>query len=151
MNKGNTVALNSNDPNQKYGNATYSNNPGQLSSQQYIKYTGCFKAGKKSGFGRAIYPDGSIYMGEWLDNLPHGKGRLQSYTESVSKEYYDGEWKLGQMDGKGKQQWRDGTVYEGYFSKGQKDGKGVFSWPDGNRYDGEYKSDLRHGFGVFTW
>lgn len=149
--KGNTVALSGNESKSQFGSATYANNPAVLSSQQYIKYTGCFKLGKKSGFGRAIYPDGSIYMGDWLDNLPHGKGRLQSYTDSASKEFYDGEWKLGQMEGRGKQQWRDGTIYEGGFINGKKDGKGVFSWPDGNKYDGEYKLDLRHGYGVFTW
>ena len=151
VNKGNTVAFSGNENKANQGSATYSNTPGVMSSQSYIKYTGCFKAGKKSGFGRAIYPDGSIYMGEWKDNLPHGKGRLQSHTDSSQKEYYDGEWLNGQMHGKGKQQWRDGTIYEGEFLAGKKDGKGVFSWPDGNRYDGEYKFDLRHGYGVFTW
>jgi hypothetical protein len=150
VNRGNTVAIQGGETKQK-DNATYSSNPEILKVNSYIKYTGCFKEGKKSGFGRAVYPDGSVYEGEWLDNLPNGKGKLASLTDNNSKEFYEGEWKLGQMDGKGKQQWRDGTVYEGGFKGGKKDGKGVFTWPDGNKYEGEYKTDLRHGSGKFTW
>lgn len=129
----------------------YSSNKQATGNQQYIKYVGFFQNGKKSGQGRAIYPDGSSYTGNWENNLPSGYGRLQSHTAGAQQEFYDGQWKDGLTHGLGTQQWRDGTKYNGYFAKGKKDGKGVFTWLDGNKYDGEYKEDLRSGKGIFTW
>ena len=43
-------------------------------------YVGQFKDGKRSGKGAWIYQDGSendgYFIGEWSDDLPHGKGRM---------------------------------------------------------------------------
>lgn len=148
--RGNTVA--NNDVNRMVEqNATYSRNPNLLNQMSFIKYVGKFENGLRSGYGRAIYPDGSVYMGEWKNNLPHGKGRLQSLTQNNQKEFYDGDWVAGQMQGRGRQEWKDGTCYEGSFNTGRKHGKGIFTWPDGNKYEGEYKEDLRDGFGTFWW
>ena len=130
---------------------TYTNDPSQLKNMSYIKYGGNFKNGTKCGLGYAIYPDGSVYVGEWLNNLPNGKGKLESLKVSGKEEFYEGDWKAGQMSGVGHQKWADGTTYKGGFLSGKKDGHGVFSWPDGNLYEGSYKNDLREGFGKFKW
>ncbi len=34
--------------------------------------------------------------------------------------------------------WPDGSKYEGDFKKGKKEGKGKFIWADGSRYEGEF-------------
>jgi hypothetical protein len=150
--RGNTIAGVGGNSATQNNNATYASDPSLLQKETYIQYVGGFQEGQKHGYGRAIYPDGSIYMGEWLNNLPHGKGKLKSLnTTEGQDEFYDGDWKAGQMDGLGMQRWRDGTTYQGGFTNGRKHGKGVFSWPDGNKYEGGYKEDLRDGFGSFTW
>lgn len=76
--RGNTVAAFGGGTSTGQQDATYSSDPTVLGSMTFIKYVGSFKDGQKSGYGRATYPDGSVYMGEWLNNLPHGKGKLKS-------------------------------------------------------------------------
>lgn len=97
--KGNTTAnpggLNNNQ------NATYTKNPANLETQSFIKYEGDFVLGKKEGMGRSIFPDGSVYSGDWFNDQPHGKGKLRSLPENNQEEMYDGEWKNGQMHGRG--------------------------------------------------
>jgi hypothetical protein len=111
--KGNTVAVF--DGQAGNGHAQYAQGG---AGAGYIKYVGSFKNGQKSGYGRAIYPDGSVYIGDWLNNLPHGKGKLKSLSDNGQDEFYDGDWVAGQMDGLGMQQWRDGTKYQGGFAAG---------------------------------
>ena len=39
--------------------------------------------------------------------------------------YFEGEFKNGFPNGKGKKRWSDGTEYEGNFIEGKENGKGV--------------------------
>ena len=41
-----------------------------------IKYEGDFANGKREGKGKYITKDGEYYIGEWLNDLKHGKGIL---------------------------------------------------------------------------
>ena len=43
----------------------------------------------------------------------------------------------------------DGTLYEGYFRDGQGNGKGRIFHADGDVYVGEMKDDRAEGFGIF--
>jgi hypothetical protein len=155
VNRGNTVANYGAGPTSNSNwnnNVSYINDPKKLANTSYIKYQGAFVNGQKSGYGRATYPDGSVYNGYWSNDLPSGKGKLQNLSTIPStNEYYEGDWVDGQMSGLGFQQWKDGSSYKGGFLAGRKHGNGSFSWPDGNRYDGSYKDDLRDGFGTFIW
>ena len=47
--------------------------------------------------GTMIYEDGSVYDGEWLNDLRHGPGRCTWPNGIV----YNGEWKNDKQDGKG--------------------------------------------------
>lgn len=49
-------------------------------------YIGEFKDGVKSGKGRLVCSDGSVYTGQILNDLPHGTGEL----EYVNKDRYVG-------------------------------------------------------------
>ena len=69
------------------------------------------------------WPDGTIYKGEFLDDMCHGKGVMT---------------------------WPNGTKFEGEFCKGKRK-KGTLTFPDGSIYKGEFLDDMRHGKGVVTW
>lgn len=126
MKKGNSPMIGEN---LTKGNATYSSEPDQLNQNSFVQYIGSFKNGLKHGYGREIYPDGSVYLGKWQNNLFHGNGKLKAVSENNQgkEEFYDGNWVEGQMHGFGIQQWKDGTLYKGKFEYGKKHGKGTFT------------------------
>ena len=39
------------------------------------KYEGAYKNGKKNGVGKFDWPDGSYYLGEFVENEIEGKGK----------------------------------------------------------------------------
>jgi hypothetical protein len=52
-------------------------------------YTGQWKAGRRTGHGKAVFAEGGSYEGEWLDNCFHGKGRI---VYAGSGRSHEGEW-----------------------------------------------------------
>jgi hypothetical protein len=58
------------------------------------EYDGYFKGGLKCGHGRVVYADKTSYVGEWLNDLRHGPGKLISADESEVKE---ARWEAGEM------------------------------------------------------
>ena len=59
---------------------------------------------------REYYPDGSMYEGEIVDGLRHGRGKFFYRSGGV----YEGEWHYGKMDGFGTLYYANGSVaYEG--------------------------------------
>ena len=95
-----------------------------LSSSSYI-YTGDFLYGKRDGHGKQV------------DLLKHST--------------YEGEWVNDLQDGKGEEQYEDGSKYVGMFSKGEKSGIGKLTLKNGNYYEGEFLNDKLHGNGTFIW
>jgi hypothetical protein len=82
-------------------------------------YQGDDKDGKKQGFVKRIWPDGTCI---WPDGT-----------------CYVGDWKDGKQHGRGKKTWPDGTCYEGNWEGDKQHGIGTKTWPDGERYEGEWK------------
>ncbi|NQY74905.1 MAG: hypothetical protein HRT90_09115, partial [Candidatus Margulisbacteria bacterium] len=64
---------------------------------------------------------------------------------------YDGEWKEGEMHGRGKMTYASGAVYDGERKKGKRHGRGKMTYADGEVYDGEFKNGLRHGDGISVY
>lgn len=114
----------------------------------YSIYIGCWdKSGKRSGFGLAYLPDGSIYEGQWLMNLPSGEGRLIF----SSCDYFEGTFELGLISGRGRLTRSDGSFYEGEWVNSLPHGIGREEWLDGQFYEGEYRQGKKHGVGRFLW
>ena len=67
--------------------------------------------GLPNGEGRSIYPDGSMYLGEYKNGKFHGKGTFI---------------------------WKDGYYYDGEFRDGTPNGQGTETLPNGHLV-GEYK------------
>ncbi|MFN3528488.1 MAG: MORN repeat-containing protein [Bacteroidia bacterium] len=83
-----------------------------------VHYMGEVVDGKANGGGIGIWTTGSIYRGEWRNNLRHGKGSFS---------------------------WKDGERYEGTYVDGRREGEGTYYWPSGERYEGMWMSDQRNG------
>jgi hypothetical protein len=62
--------------------------------------------------------------------------------------YYEGEFRMNNMEGRGIETWADGRRYEGDFKNGKKDGEGTFEWPNGIRYIGSWRNGKQHGVGI---
>jgi hypothetical protein len=82
-------------------------------------FEGNFDKGKRKGKGKKINKDGSVFEGDYEDNLP----------------VY------------GRYKWPDGDEYIGQWKNGTFDGKGTKSKPDGTKYEGEWKDGKPHGQG----
>lgn len=66
--------------------------------------------------------DGSVYEGEMFGYMKQGRGKL-TYPDG---KYYEGEWKVGRINGQGTLYNRDGSViYEGQWKNEKYHGKGV--------------------------
>lgn len=127
-------------------------------------------SGEKHGKGIQIWPDGSKYEGEWVNNKTNGFGRLihanGDYYEGNWAEdkasglgiyvhangiKYEGDWKEDQQHGQGKEIWPDGAYYEGSYKAGSKCGQGKFTWADGSSFVGEFLNNDIHGSGIYLW
>lgn len=83
-----------------------------------------FKTKISDGFGKMIYPNGTVFIGMLENDVPHGHGKA-----------------LYQRD----------ASYEGSWNKGNREGQGRFIFPDGGGYyDGGFLHNNFHGAGEYT-
>lgn len=78
-----------------YGIQLYGTTPEGIT----CKYEGKWDKDKKTGEGRATFPDGATYEGNWKNDQFDGFGRFE--WGSGTKHTYEGNWKEGRMDGGG--------------------------------------------------
>eukprot|EP01102_Stenamoeba_stenopodia_P009251 TRINITY_DN2726_c0_g1_i2.p1 TRINITY_DN2726_c0_g1~~TRINITY_DN2726_c0_g1_i2.p1 ORF type:complete len:308 (+),score=40.47 TRINITY_DN2726_c0_g1_i2:97-924(+) len=105
----------------------------------------------------------AFYIGDFRKGCFHGKGFLQYFNGDNNEAYepatqnywellqYEGDWKHGLADGKGKLVWCDGHQFIGDFKQDERCGRGMFVFPDGRYYRGVYQGDERNGPGSFHW
>jgi len=76
---------------------------------------------------------GSLYDGEWVNDLQHGKGtELWDYNKIM----YKGDFIEGQKTGKGRFEY-EGSTYDGDFVNGKFHGQGKYYFADsGKIYQG---------------
>ncbi|XP_041672299.1 radial spoke head 1 homolog [Cheilinus undulatus] len=82
------------------------------------------EAGERHGLGRAVFPNGDVYQGQY---------------------------KNGQRQGEGTYRFKNGARYVGGYLQNSKHGRGIFYYPDGSKYEGSWLNNLRHGHGVYTY
>ena len=115
--------------------------------KKYI-YKGDIRNFKKEGIGVEKTNDYN-YEGEFHNDIKHGKGKIIFYNNN--SESYEGDFKNGEITGKGFYIWKNKHTYLGDFFCGKMHGKGVYKWPDGNIYEGEYICGIKEGYGEFKW
>ena len=102
--------------------------------------------GAGAGRGEWVDPNGSRYVGEMLDGVPHGSGKYV-YT---SGHVYDGAWVLGKEHGAGLMLDGKGSSYDGEWVQGVRDGRGRAVTKGAGTYDGEWVAGVKVGFGRFV-
>ena len=107
----------------------------------FVKYyDGDFVNGKKSGYGKEIYNNDEYYIGEFSNNLRHGKGILYNENGIVKIE---SNWERGTSINTESitEYYNNGSLkYKGKYDGINWEGKGVFSDKEGNLiFDGVFK------------
>ena len=103
--------------------------------------------------GHVVLPDGTIYEGETIGNLPSGQGTVADLHGT----HQQGEWRDGKAY-KVSGTWvaPDGTKEEGTWNFDGSPSGGTIMWPDGRVYQGSWKVvedgvELPEGSGTMTW
>ena len=79
--------------------------------------------GKAEGKGTIVYELKDKFVGEFKDDMKHGKGK---YYDTEGQIYYDGDWKEGLPDGDGIEYHQNGRIkFDGDYKNGKKDGFGT--------------------------
>ena len=73
-----------------------------------------------NGYGIKKYKDGTMYVGEWWNDVPSGQGTVI---------------------------WADGTIYVGEFLNGKRNGEGTFTYADGTAFIGMFVDGKQQGLG----
>ena len=119
-------------------------------------------------FGTRIYDHGEIYVGEWIDDLSHGQGRLTYRDGSVEEGYWErGEFTMvanlslprcptslnvSSWDNcNGGYSSKSGDWYNGQWVNGARHGPGFAAFANGDQYQGWWEKDEINGTGTFTY
>lgn len=109
------------------------------------------------------YMNGDVYIGR-LDffKQPHGRGIYEHHPrlDQIQPGRYNGDWKHGDKNGGGIQEYTNGDRYEGSWIDDKRHGsKGVYTYYRkdprihvSEKYDGPWQGNNKHGIGtmVFT-
>ncbi len=95
----------------------------------------------REGMGSNEWPNGDRYHGEWLNDMPHGKGFMQR----KGKEEYQGQFLFGQYSGLGDLKTINKERYLGVFRFNALDGLGILITVNNEYYLGEFSQNKRHG------
>ncbi|KRX02793.1 hypothetical protein PPERSA_02283 [Pseudocohnilembus persalinus] len=110
-------------------------------------YFGQFQDNIKQGKGKQLWADGSLYEGYFLNDQATGKGRLIHSDGDI----YFGEWQMDKAHGQGIYLHSDGAQYKGEWYEDLQHGYGEETWTDGTKYEGSYFMGKKHGQGKFQW
>jgi hypothetical protein len=92
------------------------------------------------------YPDGSVYEGGFADGQRHGQGRITIPDNPETPENesfaYDGEWREGEISGRGVATYANGDVYEGMFLAGKRQGEGTMRYAGGQEESGTWEDGV---------
>lgn len=107
----------------------------------------------KQGFRSLVWPDNSIFIGNFVNNIAEGLGK-QIHSNG---EIYFGTWKRGKAEGIGYYINKFGSKYEGEWKNDYQNGFGLEIWNDNtdkknfNNFSGNYKFGLKSGIGILNF
>lgn len=113
------------------------------STDSYKTFMGSLRE-NGSDYGKIIFEDSSIYVGNIHNNLLNGHGICQYIDGTI----YEGNWTNGLRCGNGKLYLTTGETYEGDFDTDEINGKGIYTYKDGSYYEGDLKFGKRVGIGT---
>ena len=98
-------------------------------------------------FRDAVDAYGTRGVGECVGGQLHGKGRREYADGTV----HTGGFARGKADGSGACHYANGDVYDGQFARGERSGEGVLRWAAGHTYEGAWAADEPDGVGTMVW
>ncbi|KAH3731828.1 phosphatidylinositol-4-phosphate 5-kinase [Pelomyxa schiedti] len=115
-------------------------------------YEGEWEANKWHGWGTWRSPmTGDIYCGQFDQQVRCGKGSMLFGGEGDKGGMYVGEWRDDMFHGRGVRIWGDGTRYEGDWVCGKEHGKGTKTWAcDGTSFVGVWEMGVMKS-GMQRW
>lgn len=105
----------------------------------------CVSGNCKNGYGTYEWDNGTKYIGEFKDDLFHGKG-IFYYNDGA---IYKGDFRKDKFTGQATITWTSGHKYIGEVKNELMHGEGTYFYPDGDKYVGEFKKDHFHGKGSY--
>ena len=98
------------------------------------------------------YPDGSLYIGETLNGVPHGKGVMAYPPEDDGfLPTYSGDWVNGKREGFGEMDMDDGLTYEGEWKNDLENGEGSLIADGWFTMTGPFVDGKREGEFIITF
>ena len=125
---------------------SYPNGEGTYYYSDGSIYNGSFTNGIPNGNGKVTYPDGAFFEGVFVNGE-------QVYGKSVWKngDFYQGDLLNDEFNGHGIYEWGANRRYEGAWKNGKMNGKGKITYVDGSYYEGEFMNNVRWGYGKYFW
>ena len=112
------------------------------------QYYGEWNKTNNQKYGRGIlkWPEGFTYYGQFkMDNI-NGKGKI--ITNNGDE--YEGDWVDNKANGFGTYRSKE-VKYEGKWKNDRQEGIGTEIWADGTNYTGEFKNGQKTGMGKFKY
>ena len=120
---------------------------GTLTTEDKI-LTGFWRENKFTGWGKEKNTNGDILEGKFINGKLNGKG---IYKNNIKGIYYNGDYKNGLKEGKGKEK-NSKFEYEGEYKNDKLNGKGKIKFNQKNcEYEGDFKNNNIFGYGIFKW
>lgn len=110
-------------------------------------YTGYWKNSRREGFGEEESKE-SHYIGYYKDNQYDGEGKRKWKTTNM---IFEGTFRKGDLHGKGKKTFSDGTIRIGQFIDGKSNGYAETRQKNGDVFKGQWRNDRRYGYGTLTF
>lgn len=111
-------------------------------------YKGRHRDNEADGRGELLFADGRCHTGLFRAGRKHGKGRFVW----PGGDYTDGTWEQGELVGDcaARVSYANGDVYEGGMRAGSQHGEGTYTRKSGHTYAGQWQAGMRHGHGRST-
>ena len=106
------------------------------------------KNNKREGRG-AMTSGANCFVGYFFDDYKSGYGVEYDDCNNYNP-LYEGNWKGGRKQGKGRAFYKNGDYYEGDFEADKKKGKGKYFFKSGAVWEGDFEDDKMNGEGDYT-